>query len=112
MKKKLQYTHSLEFPPGVHFQHEWKLEHAHGEDIDTLRDMVAWCHEHWNDDPNFDHEWHYRFMGEIHYFFSAKDSTWHTWESPIPSRFYFGTNDDEWAVAFKLTWSEAIQQLT
>jgi hypothetical protein len=109
MEKKLQYKFSPDFVlgEGVDFAHEWKIEMPYFVDIPTLREMVAWCYENWNEDPNWDHEWQYTVEADVRHFYNATNSSWSTWESP--NRFYFGTDDDEWAVTFKLRWSDSIE---
>jgi hypothetical protein len=107
MNKKLQYKFSPDFGEGVHFQHEWKIDYSDYRDKEKLQEMVAWCYQNWNDDPNYNHEWQYRLMKDVEWLYDAKSASWHTFEW-LPN-FYLGTDDDQWAVTFKLRWSESIE---
>lgn len=109
MEKKLQYKFSPDFfyDEGVHFAHEWKLDYSGYGDTAKLQEMVAWCYENWNVDPNYNHEWQYRMMKDVEWLYNAESASWRTYEWPLTS--YLGTNDDAWAVTFKLMWSDFIE---
>jgi hypothetical protein len=110
MEKKLQYKFSPEYflGDGVHFAHEWthdQLDYRSKEK--TLKEMVAWCYENWNGDPNWDHEWQYSSTSDVFHSYHPEDGSWHTFE--FNHRFYLGTDDDAWAALFKLKWSDYIE---
>lgn len=110
MNNKLQYKFSPDFIAGLQFQHEWKIDSAYPNDIATLKEMVAWCYEIWDDDPSKEFgEWEYELSGDSRCLYVRGKACfdWMTVESP--KRFYLGTNDEQWAVTFKVMWSDFIE---
>ncbi|OFJ48086.1 hypothetical protein BA896_002950 [Janthinobacterium lividum] len=110
MNNKLQYKFTPEFfvGDGVDFVHEWKhdqLDYRSKEE--TLKEMVAWCFENWNIDPNWNHEWQFTSTSDVVHSYNHESGSWQTVE--FNHRFYLGTDDDAWAALFKLMWSNFIE---
>jgi hypothetical protein len=104
--KILKYVHSENYGGGVHFKHVWKSKSTNRYHEDSYRELVAWCHTNWDDYPDAFNDWNYHLMVEVNHIYDDRKSSWFTYEAgPC---LYLGTNDDAWAVVFKIAWASLI----
>jgi hypothetical protein len=69
---KLRYRYFSERSEGMYFSHTWFCDSPSvGTEWDLWR-IVDWCHDNWNSEPNFDHEWHYKLQGSVDFMYQKK----------------------------------------